>query len=327
MNTIKKLIATAMLAGMVHPVSSAAKSDACAAQRLSSKLRYETRKAIATTVETTFAGKHFTVKSIVESFIPTSPGYDVILIPGLASPRGVWDQTVTQLRRRYRVHIVQIRGFGDDAGVNASGPVLEPFVQELASYIENEIAEKGYGKPAVIGHSMGGLSAAMIAARHPQLVCNILIQDSLPFIGLLFASNATVAMVEPQAKAMRDQGLAAGKQPANDGMLQTQSATPEGRAQVAKWSDTADYRVTMQAFYDVMTTDIRPELSKITVPVTLLYPYDPIVGPAEQVTALYTDAYAGLAGLKMKRIDNSRHFIMVDQPAKFAEEVDAFLAQ
>jgi pimeloyl-[acyl-carrier protein] methyl ester esterase len=252
---------------------------------------------------------------------------DVTLIPGLSSPRAVWEPTVAALAGCYRVHTVQIRGFGDDAGVNANGPVLEAFVKELADYIDDEIVDKGRGKPAIIGHSMGGLSAAMIAARYPQLVGKVLIEDSLPFIGLLFAPTATVAMVEPQAAAMRDRGLAAGKQPANEAMLQTMSATKEGRAQVAKWSETADNRVTMQVFYDVMTTDIRPEISKITAPVTLLYPYDAVVGSEEVVTALYTNAYKGLAGLKMKRIDNSRHFIMLDQPAKFAEAVSTFLAE
>jgi pimeloyl-[acyl-carrier protein] methyl ester esterase len=269
-------------------------------------------------------GKRF---SVVIEGPADKAAQDVILIPGLSSPRTVWEPTVAALAGCYRVHTVQIRGFGDDAGVNANGPVLEAFVKELADYIDDEIVDKGRGKPAIIGHSMGGLSAAMIAARYPQLVGKVLIEDSLPFIGLLFAPTATVAMVEPQAAAMRDRGLAAGKQPANEGMLQTMSATPEGRAQVAKWSETANNRVTMQVFYDVMTTDIRPELSKITAPVTLLYPYDEIVGPVENVTALYANAYQGLAGLKMKRIDNSRHFIMLDQPAKFAEAVSAFLAE
>lgn len=252
---------------------------------------------------------------------------DVILIPGLSSPRAVWDSTVDALAGCYRIHTVQLRGFGDDAAINATGPVLDAFVKELSDYIDDEIVDLGRGKPAIIGHSMGGLSAAMIAARHPLLVDRILIEDSLPFIGLLFSPYATVATVEPQALKMRNSGLAAGKQPANEWTLQTMSATEQGRAQVAKWSDTADYRVTMQVFYDVMTTDIRPELPLIAAPVTVLYPYDSVVGPVEQVDALYTNAYRGVGQLTMKRIDGSRHFIMLDQPAKFAEAVSAFLAK
>ena len=37
----------------------------------------------------------------------------------------------------------------------------------------------------------------------------------------------------------------------------------------------------------------------------------------------YADAYAALPGVTLKRIDDSRHFIMLDQPKAFAEAVSA----
>jgi pimeloyl-ACP methyl ester carboxylesterase len=43
--------------------------------------------------------------------------------------------------------------------------------------------------------------------------------------------------------------------------------------------------------------------------------------------AMWTREYAGLAGVRLIRVDGSRHFIMADQPARFAEIVDTFLAQ
>ena len=36
-------------------------------------------------------------------------------------------------------------------------------------------------------------------------------------------------------------------------------------------------------------------------------------------------SYQGLRGVELKRIDDSAHFIMLDQPARFAAEVNAFL--
>ncbi|GGB54260.1 alpha/beta fold hydrolase [Blastomonas aquatica] len=250
-------------------------------------------------------------------------GPDVILIPGLASPRAVWDRTVEQLQGRYRLHLVQVRGFGDDPGANASGPVLEPFVEDVADYIR----EAGLKRPAVIGHSMGGLTAAMIAARYPDLLGRVLIEDSLPFIGLIFSPMATVDAVRPQADALLKAALAAGPraQDPADPTLATMSATEAGRRQVMAWSATADHRVTAQAFHDVLLTDIRPDLGRITTQVTVLYPYDSVVGPVDYVDALYANAYAGLNRVSLKRIDASRHFIMLDQPERFAAAVDSFL--
>src|SRR5688572_19183481 len=97
------------------------------------------------------------------SVVVQGSGPDVILIPGLSSTRDVWASTAAQLKASHRVHLIQLKGFGEPAGVNASGPVLAPFVGELASYIRI----KGLKKPAVIGHSMGGLAALMLAADAP----------------------------------------------------------------------------------------------------------------------------------------------------------------
>ena len=47
--------------------------------------------------------------------------------------------------------------------------------------------------------------------------------------------------------------------------------------------------------------------------------------PASMVEKTYADAYAALPGVTLKRVDDSRHFIMLDQPKAFAEAVEAFL--
>ena len=89
---------------------------------------------------------------------------------------------------------------------------------------------------------------------------------------------------------------------------------------------TSDKDVVARAFYEDMTTDARAKMSAITAPVTLLYPWDPTT-PVPQATfdTLYTSAFATVPHVTVKRIDGSYHFIMIDQPAVFAHEVDAFL--
>jgi pimeloyl-ACP methyl ester carboxylesterase len=43
------------------------------------------------------------------------------------------------------------------------------------------------------------------------------------------------------------------------------------------------------------------------------------------IDGLYGQAYKSLAGAKLVGLDGTEHFIMLDQPARFADEVQAFL--
>ena len=256
----------------------------------------------------------------------TGKGPDVILIPGLASSAAVWDETVKQLAPTHRVHVVQVAGFaGAPVAGNAEGPVVEPLVEAVDAYIKANHLKS----PAVIGHSMGGFTGLMLVARHPQDVSRLLIVDSLPFFSSLFSPTATAESMKPQAAAMRDATIAMSP----DAFASQQSMTmqrmiksPEGQKAALTWSVASSQSVVGRAMYDLLTTDARSALPAIKTPTTLLYPYDPALGaPTAMIDKTYADAYAGLPGVTLKRIDDSRHFIMIDQPKAFAEAVETFL--
>lgn len=256
----------------------------------------------------------------------TGAGPDVILIPGLASSRAVYDGIAADLARTHRVHRVQIAGFGGlAAGPNGEGAVVDPTIEELHRYIVDQHLDH----PAVIGHSLGGLSGLLLAQRHPQDVGRLLIVDALPFFSALFDPAATPGSVEPFAGQMRAQMVAMAPDQFAAGQARTSATlvlTPARRQQMVDMSLVSDRQVMAQAMYDVMTTDARPGLAAMHTPVTVLYAFDTSMGvPAERMDTLYTGNYAALPGVRMVRIDGSYHFIMFDQPARFAAEVDAFL--
>jgi pimeloyl-ACP methyl ester carboxylesterase len=98
------------------------------------------------------------------------------------------------------------------------------------------------------------------------------------------------------------------------------------RASVAKWSAASDRTVVVKAMYEDMVTDARPRLPEIKAKTTVLYAFDATLGfPQGAVDSMYSGAYRSLAGVELKRIDESYHFIMLDQPDVFFREVDAFL--
>lgn len=249
-------------------------------------------------------------------------GPAVILIPGLASPRAVWDGVAPELARTHRVYLVQVNGFGGDAaGENAKPGMLEGIAADLNGYIARHKIEK----PAIIGHSMGGLLAMMMGARYPAATGSVLVVDSLPFFSLLFDPGMTVERARPFAEQARDRTLAtpAATAPVTSDPGGIWSNTPEGRIKVANWGAKAAPAATAQALYEVMTTDLRPELSKITAKrFTVLY----ATGAGPQAKTIWEGGYVG-SPARLVPIADSWHFIMLDQPKAFADALREFLGE
>jgi pimeloyl-ACP methyl ester carboxylesterase len=243
-------------------------------------------------------------------------GPDVILIPGLTASRDMWRGTVKAVPG-YRYHLVQVAGFaGEPAGANASGAVVEPVAKEIARYIEVE----GLGDPALIGHSMGGTLAMMIAARHPKSVGSVMVVDMLPQPAGLFGSDA------------------AGIAPLADSLRNILTSTPSGRRLLGNLMDRygadepgkpSDPDVVAQATHELARTDLRPELPAIKAPMTVLFATPAPSGTPEHVRKVqdYRVAYSGARTARLRPVPESGHMIMYDHPARFYGEVKAFLAR
>jgi pimeloyl-ACP methyl ester carboxylesterase len=256
----------------------------------------------------------------------TGSGPDVVLIPGLSSSPQVWRSTVAGVPG-YRYHLVHVSGFaGRAAGANASGPVVAPVAEEIARYIR----EAGLKKPAIVGHSLGGAWAMMVSARHPELVSRAMVVDMLPFLGAMFGGpTATPESVRPIAEQMRTGIATTTGEPRRKqieqtiaGMVRTEALRPP----IVEHSLASDPAASGQAMYDLMTSDFRPDVAKIKVPLTVLY-VTPAGAPVSdaQMDQYYAMSYSGAPQAVLKRIPDSYHFIMLDAPAAFQAELKAFL--
>lgn len=257
-------------------------------------------------------------------------GPDVILVPGLTSHPSIWDTTAAHLvGTGHRVHRVWVSGFaGRPAGANATGDqVGQPVAAEIARYIRGQ----GLTRPAVIGHSMGGWLGMVLAARNPDLVGRLMVVDMMPFMGAMFGPpGATPDQVRPVAEQIRD-GIRSTPEDQRRaraeativGMIRTESLR---EAPIQHTLD-SDYDVAGRSFYELVVTDLRPELSNITAPTTVLY-VTPTGAPLTdaQLDTYYAMSYANIPGVRLTRIPDSAHFIMFDNPARFFAEVDAFLS-
>jgi pimeloyl-ACP methyl ester carboxylesterase len=255
----------------------------------------------------------------------TGEGPAVILVPGLSSPRAVWDGVAPELAKTHRVYLVQVNGFGgEDPRANLKPGILAGVVADLHALIAAEKLER----PALIGHSLGGLAGLMLARDHPADLGRLMVVDALPFIGVLFATDATVAGIEPQAAAMRGQMVAGHGRPLPDAVAQmiagTNAIKPASRARIAEWVKAADLRVSGQALYEDLQADLRGDMAAIRTPITLLYPWSAMT-PKERADSLYRGAYAAAPAVTFVPVEDSGHFIMLDQPEAFRVALADFL--
>jgi pimeloyl-[acyl-carrier protein] methyl ester esterase len=253
-------------------------------------------------------------------------GPDVILIPGLASTGEVWARTADRLDDHYRVHLISIRGFGSvPVGANGQGTIIGPVANELRRYI----AFQHMDRPAVVGHSMGGLIALRMAADAPDQIGKVMVVDAAPFFPSLISAGATVGDVEPLARiayqalmflgddALRQQAGALGGQlgGASDSLFSSMGWQGGDRAMLA------------QSLYEVMTTDLRHRLPDITAPITVVYGWSPDdASPRAHVDGLFRASYASLrAPATFERIEGAEHMVMLDRPTAFYAALDRFL--
>lgn len=246
-------------------------------------------------------------------------GTPVVLIPGLASPPAVFDGINQSIGRDHRIIFVEVNGF---AGSAASPGSLEGLMPGVVDELAGWLGAKRIEKPAVIGHSMGGLIAMMLAKRHPAAAGRLMIVDALPFYGMLFGPTATPDAIRPVVEQMRA-GLVSGTSPPQ--VPPHMSNSQSGKAKILEWLRASDPKTVGEALVEDATTDFRPDLPALRgLPVTVLYA---VASPETKPLAdgLYREAYKTLPDAKLVPVDKSEHFIMLDQPKKFEEEVERFL--
>ncbi len=238
-------------------------------------------------------------------------GPDVILIPGLTAGPDVWSGTVASLPG-YRYHLIQVSGFaGEPVRGNASGPVVGPLAAEIGRYIQTN----GINRPAIVGHSMGGTVAMMVAARQPEVVGKVMVVDMLPQPAGLLGSSA--AALGPLADSLRSVVATPGGRQLLESFIGNFGNRQDGGSR--SYSD-----VVGRAMHELATTDVTPELPRVNAPLTVVYAaLDAEDAPRAQ--RIYSSAYRARPSAKLVRIDNSGHMIMYDQPARFREALKTFL--
>ena len=247
-------------------------------------------------------------------------GQPVLFIPGLNSHADLWRPWADELassKSGYRAFLITPAGFAGVEPYKLADGFHAALLPGLSALLEAEDLQD----VTVVGHWAGGLVALMLARREPERIRSVLAVDSLPFLAGLFMPGSTPQQAEGQAAAMPKQMAESSESAYREQqamMLPTYTKTSSFLPTLQAWSAESDRATSIAAFKDTLATDFRPALAEVTQPVLVLAAWDPSMGvPKDHIESLYVTQYGGLPDGSVRIVEDSFHFVMIDQPAAF----------
>jgi len=243
-------------------------------------------------------------------------GAPVILLHGWINSWDVWRDTMLAIpeQGRYKVYALDFWGFGD-----SSKQKTPPFkVQSYATMVEQFMEIMGIVESPIFGHSMGGTVALTLALKAPERVKKVAIIGS-PVNGNALNFYLKLAGVGWIARLLWRLPMILRV------IMLMLLAGDSSRVRKMIFRDVS--RANTESFFrsigDLHRTDLREQMYKVTIPTLGVFGMqDNIVNP-NQARLLAK----GVPQARVAMMGDSRHFPMLDEPEKFIQVVQEFLAQ
>lgn len=242
-------------------------------------------------------------------------GQPILLFPGFTCTGQVWEETVAELSKNHECHIFTFAGFGNVA------PVEKPWLPKIKEGVVDYVEREKLKDPIIIGHSLGGALALWLATEENHPYSKLIIVDALPSTGALMIPNfksENMVYDNPWNKQMLEMDAEAFEKMATQ-MASGMTLNTEKHEQLKDWIIRSDRETYVYGYTDLLKLDLRKDLAKITIPVTVLgatHPYG-----MEAAKKNYDDQYKNLESYKMKFAEGAAHFIMYDQPEWFLNQI------
>ncbi len=227
------------------------------------------------------------------STISVGEGPPVLLLHGLAASARWWTRVVPALSASHRVHAIDLPSFGE------SGRGVRFHLDRVPDQLIALMDEAGIERASIVGHSMGGLIAARMAADHPERVDRLLLVDA----GFLRLDPSWLHKVTGPIRAVRFTRPPLAK-------LLMEDLLRVGGVRLA------------EATLQLLQTDWVDALALIEAPTLVIWGEGDTICPRVIGDAIV----ARVAGARMVVIPDCGHNPMWERPEAFLEAAAPFLA-
>ena len=242
----------------------------------------------------------------------------IVFIPGFGCSGDVWKETVAAYKQNYTCHILTMPGFG--GARPEAAPNMSQWVTSIAAYIREQKLEK----PVIVGHSMGGGMALLLAARYPDLIGRIVVVDALPCLsaimnpGFKSTPNPDCSAFAARFTTLNDSAFYQMEQ-RSIGALMTDTVH---KKEAVNWGIRSDKETLGRIFCQFSNLDMRDSLGRITCPALVLLEA-PFANMKPAVEAQYHGLHTGTLVYATKGL----HFIMFDDPQWYNDQLARFIKQ
>jgi 3-oxoadipate enol-lactonase len=229
-------------------------------------------------------------------------GRPVVLLHPLALSGAVWDPVAEYLGARHQVLALDARGHGESTWDGA-----EFTVEDMAADAASVIEDFGAGPADVIGLSMGGSTALVLAASRPDLVHRLVLADATAWYGpdriAEWAQRADRALNLERAAQLefqRDRWFA---EP-------FRAEHPEEVERVCEIFVATDSKAHAAAGRALGALDARDRLGDVEAETLVVVGEEDYATPPEMARELA----AGITGAQLRVLDHARHLSLLERP-------------
>jgi len=234
----------------------------------------------------------------------------VVLLHGLMTSGACWTPLARALEEDYDVVMPDARGHG-----NSCAPKQGYSYDNLAADVLGLIEALGLGSPVLIGHSMGGMTASVIASQHPKQLKGVVLADPT-FLTPQRQQEVYESDVAEQHRQILNQSR-------EDFLADIRIRHSHRSQELIELFAQARFQTSIHAF-DILTPpnpDYKHLVDTFDIPALLV-----IGGSRAVVSPLLATELAKLNQcLKVVKIADAGHGIPFDQPERFSAIIKTFL--
>jgi len=243
-------------------------------------------------------------------------GAPVILLHGWINSWDVWRDTMIAIPElgRYKVYALDFWGFGESAKQKTPPFQIQSYVDMVLQFMEI----MGINQAPVFGHSMGGTVTLALALKAPHMVKKAAIVGS-PINGnslnifLKLSGISWIARVAWRVAVIKQMVM----------WMVLAGDSPRVRRMIFRDADKTNIESFFRSIGDLHRTDLRSQIAQLDIPTLGIFgARDNIVNPNQGRLLA-----SGVPQARVEMMSQSRHFPMLDEPERFIQIVQEFLAQ